>query len=208
MIKIKKFITKFFLSNTYIIYSEKTKNSFIIDIGDFTNEMLEFILKEKLKIIYLILTHEHFDHINGINKIKEKHKDIKTISSEECSQGLQDASLNLSKYTGVSFQTESSDILIENLKNNQINFEQNIIEFYKLPGHSPGSIGIYFENKLFIGDTIIKGYKTVTKIKGASKEKLKESINFIFKKFSKDTVVYPGHGEIFRLSEVKEKEII
>ena len=64
---------------------------------------------------------------------------------------------------------------------------------------------ISVDNILFTGDTIMFGYKPLLlKRHNASFEDFKKSVEQLFNAFSRDTLVFPGHGSIFKLHEVKD----
>ena len=56
-------------ANCYILTDKKSRESAVIDPGDF-NEALKNAVKD-LNIKYILLTHGHFDHILGVCGIKE-----------------------------------------------------------------------------------------------------------------------------------------
>ena len=59
-------------SNCYVIYEEYHKSCIIIDPGTYgSKEVIKFIDSKNLIAEYVILTHEHFDHIWGVNALVE-----------------------------------------------------------------------------------------------------------------------------------------
>lgn len=195
-------------SNCYIIYSKINSLCVLVDPGtEDCIELFDFLEKQKLTPIYVILTHEHFDHIWGINNLLSKFN-FKLICSENCLNAIGNKKKNLSIfYDNKGFEVNLKDIITisdDFLFYDDIRF--NIIE---TPGHSLGSITIWFDNILFTGDVIIKDKKTVTKLPGGSIEKLKESLNNLSSLFkNKPTMVYPGHGESFWFNEIDFSKLI
>ena len=76
MLKIKRFIFNPFLENTYLIWDEETNIAAIIDPGCYDADerafVEDFILRNSLKLNFLLLTHCHIDHIFGNSFIKQK----------------------------------------------------------------------------------------------------------------------------------------
>jgi len=74
---IKTFIFNPFHENTYLLFDE-TCECIIIDAGcyedDEQSELVEFIEKNQLKLKKIVNTHNHIDHILGINFLKSKYK--------------------------------------------------------------------------------------------------------------------------------------
>ena len=196
-------------SNCYVIYQDGNAGCIVVDPGtEECSELFQFFEIHSLIPEYIILTHEHFDHLWGVNKLKDFFS-IKTICSVTCAEKIVDRKKNMSVfYNQVGFQSYPSDILIENTNCTFI-WNTNKFEFVITEGHTDGSICIILEDKLFTGDTIIKNHKTVVKFPGGNKEKLDNSLKIIFSKFDGLKIhVYPGHGDCFYLDEIDIEEII
>jgi glyoxylase-like metal-dependent hydrolase (beta-lactamase superfamily II) len=202
-VKTRRIINSPIDSNSFILYREDKSNCIVIDPGTPGCDKLLLILNElKLKPEYIFLTHEHFDHIWGVNKLKDTFNS-KIVCSKECAESIIQRKKNMSVfYDQKGFDTYPADILIEDL--NYMLFQDGIkIEFIASQGHSNGSICILVGNNLFTGDTIIYNTKTVLKFPGGSKEKLKLSLEMIFSKLKDKVIsVFPGHGNCFLLSEI------
>ena len=188
-------------SNCYVITVSGLTKCIVVDPGtEYCNELMNFLLKKNLKIDFILLTHEHFDHIWGCNYLKEKF-DCKIVCSELCSSNIVLSKRNLSVFFNqIGFITSKADILLESV-NWELNWNYNKIIFFNTPGHSNCSICFSIGNNLFTGDTMIKGLKTVTKISGGNRNLLEESLNQIFFEYNENTIIYPGHGDVFTLNE-------
>ncbi|MHC1704345.1 MAG: MBL fold metallo-hydrolase [Tenuifilaceae bacterium] len=197
MLQIKCFKNHPIDSNCYLIFDQNFRNSIVVDPGtDQDIELNDFIELNKIKVDYIILTHEHFDHIWGVNSLRSKFP-CKVICSTECGEKVVDKKKNLSLfYDNVGFQIDPPDTKIETdfyeFKWNNYN-----INIFKTPGHSDGSICIQVNNYLFTGDTIIKGEKTVLKLPNSNKNSLLKSLKIIESICSPDTLILSGHGDSF-----------
>jgi len=208
-ILVQRIINKPVDSNSYVIYKQNIKNCIVVDPGtENCTILLDFLYSNNLIPEYIILTHEHFDHIWGVNKLKDIFKS-KIVCSKDCSKKIIDKKKNMSVfYNQIGFETYPADILIEDI-NYVLSFNNYIINFIKTPGHTNSSICINIDKKLFTGDTIIKGLKTVIKLPGGNKKKLLESLNEIFTKFyNQDIKLYPGHGDVCFINEIKIEKLI
>jgi len=194
-------------SNTYIIYDRKSGNeSIIIDPGNNDISYLQSLIEEK-KLLprFILLTHEHFDHIAGVEPLRDSYNGIKVIASEICSRLIQNDKKNMSAFFyDLGFVVKQVDITIEDVYF-KLDWNGYTFKFYVTKGHSEGAICIYVDNFLFTGDTLINGNKTVTRLPGGSKNELKKTLSFIFSTFSPETLVFPGHGEPFYLYDVNLK---
>jgi len=94
------------------------------------------------------------------------------------------------------------DIILEEI-GYTLEWNSHKIDFISTPGHSNGSICILINNKLFSGDTIMQ-YKPFIPRKRVSIDILRESINSILLSNNGATIIYPGHGEPFLLSDYKK----
>ena len=59
-------------ANCYIMFDQDSKDAVIIDPGDEAEKIILAIVKEKLKPLVLLNTHNHFDHTGANNEIKQK----------------------------------------------------------------------------------------------------------------------------------------
>lgn len=181
-------------SNCYIIYTDQNNACIIVDPGtEEPIELLRFLDSNDLYPEYIVLTHEHFDHIWGVNRLKEKYG-IQLISNRNCSEQIIDKKKNLSLfYNQKGFVTYHSDIFIDEMPT--LYWNDNEISFIQTPGHSLGSICFLVKDLLFTGNTVILNEKTVVKLPGANKADLLASISLLAKlKYCK---IYSGHGESF-----------
>ena len=197
---IERIVNKPIDSNSYVIWKKDSNQCVVVDPGsEDSGELINFFDKNQLVPEYIILTHEHFDHIWGVNKLKDLYNP-KIVCSFECASHIIDAKKNLSLFFNqIGFETYQADLAIESI-HNRLHWNNTTIEFIKTLGHSQGSISFYIENNLFCGDLMIKGHKTITKLPGGNKHQLKESINNIFSEFCHSkTIVFSGHGDIFTL---------
>lgn len=205
MIQVKSFINQLMSSNCYVVFDDKTLRCFVIDPGSqYSEKEIEFIDSKKLKLDYIILTHEHSDHTWGCNALLEKYNP-KLICSELCKYNLSSAGDAYFQYyyeeTDYTYSVKRIDYTIESL-NNSLAWSDHIIKFINTPGHSMGSVCIELDNALFTGDTLMR-YKPYVNKRNGSMELYKKSISMLMTTYSGETMIYPGHGEPFKLKNIK-----
>ena len=212
MLVFKKHIYELIDSNMYI--ATEGENALIIDPN--INESAILYLREKnVKDILIILTHEHYDHISGVNWLREVFP-CRVLCSNACAENLKSITKNGSKFFSVLFLSEDkekleeaklvkpvtcvSDIVFSESK--KMEWNGHYIELYETPGHSSGSICIIVDHEyLFTGDSLLKELKVITKLPTGNKKKYLEYTLPFLSSLDKNLWVYPGHGEDGRLKE-------
>ena len=58
-------------SNCYVVVNEKSKESIIIDPGKITKELISQIEEQHLKLVAVLITHNHSSHIHGLKTLKK-----------------------------------------------------------------------------------------------------------------------------------------
>lgn len=161
-----------------------------------------------------ILTHEHYDHISGLDWMHLLK--VPVLASEACNESLGSPKVNQSRYYDLFciLQKRLAGDIIPDVKeyigyadklfHDEASFEWNghHILLKETPGHSKGSICILIDNKyLFSGDSLFPDRDTNCSILGGSLEQLKNiSMPWILS-LDKGITVYPGHYEVFRLGD-------
>ncbi|KQO33258.1 hypothetical protein ASF10_18020 [Flavobacterium sp. Leaf82] len=196
-------------SNCFVLYNNLNPSCIIIDPGsEDCIELLIFLKENNLVPEYIILTHEHFDHIWGVNKLLELF-DCTIVCSKKSSESIVDKKKNLSIfYNQVGFEIALTG-KVRIISDEVLKLGNYILQFKETPGHSLGSVSFWINEMLFTGDVFIKDTKTVTKLPGGSKEQLSKTIYELDKLFNKKSMmVYPGHGEIFLFRDIDFNKVI
>jgi hydroxyacylglutathione hydrolase len=180
-------------TNCYVASCPDTKQALIIDPGlDFPAEaqqIFEYIQEAQLKVIYIINTHGHSDHIKGNASMQEKY------SVPICIHPL-DAPLidrpDKEKYP--------ADIMLD--EGNFLQCGGEVLKIIHTPGHTPGSICLVGERLIFTGDTLFAGGIGRTDFAGGSMSDMTKSLQKITS-LPEYLLVYPGHGETSMIGEEK-----
>ena len=190
-------------SNCYVLYDKAIgEDCIVIDPGSKDDvDLLSFIDKSGLRPKYIVLTHEHFDHCWGVNKLVELFG-IPIICSRLCADCIGSEKRNCSVFYDYNerFFISGNVICLESI-NFVLHFANTELKFFPSPGHSAASVCFSIQNYLFTGDTLIKSLRTVTKLPTGSVSQLKDSIAIIEKLKGHNLMVCPGHGEQFPLDE-------
>ena len=179
-------------TNSYLLYDPSTKEAALFDVGDSVNKLMSIIKEKKLEVRYLFCTHLHFDHVMGIEEIREELPEAKLAFHKKELDVLK----NMGRFARIfGFKPSSIGELEIPIEDGQI-FNVGDIEIKAIlsPGHTPGSICFYFNNSLLSGDVLFYRGVGRTDFYGGSFEVLEKSIKNLFE-LPDETKVYPGHGD-------------
>jgi glyoxylase-like metal-dependent hydrolase (beta-lactamase superfamily II) len=184
-------------SNCYVIRKEGTKVCILVDPSQEGIDVLaNYLLLENLRPGYILITHEHFDHLSSVESLRREY-DCKLVATAACSDNITNPKKNLSLfYDQNGFACSPADIIIDD-NNDELKWENTQIKFYVTPGHSAGGMCFSISNNLFTGDTFLRDHKTVVKLPGGNKNVLQQSISMLREIFGKNVMIFPGHGEPF-----------
>lgn len=202
---VRQIIHPVFTSNTYILSDESEKYVWLIDVGNF--EEVNEILSEDTFVKGVFITHYHYDHIYGINKLIAKYPNCVVYASNHTIEGLYSEKMNLSFY-------HESPIVFEGTLTKEIKgtdefelFSNCKLEIIETPGHNLGCLTYKIGNYLFTGDSFIPNAPVVTKLKGGNKLVNIDSLIIIHSYINENTVVCSGHGRIFTGHELTSNQV-
>ncbi len=183
----KKITTGPLQNNIYFVIDEKTKNAIMIDCGQDAREVIDFINSIRIKVKYIVFTHNHFDHTRAINEVISHISPVTVCIHEK--DNLNEINANL-------LLKDNSSIELDGLK----------LRVIHTAGHTKGSICLYIKEKgiIFTGDTLFKNATGRTDLQGGSSEEMKKSLEMLSKLPDK-TKVYPGHGDETTIGEERRK---
>ncbi|WP_456074052.1 MBL fold metallo-hydrolase [Holdemanella biformis] len=184
-------------ANCYLVM--ENHHALIIDPADILPNLDEILNQNDCTLDAIVLTHAHFDHISGVDKIVNKFGCDVYLNPNEF-DFLLDPDLNSSSafYMDVTCNANSKP-LIEG-KNEIAGFE---VEAIYCPGHSIGSTVLKIEDCLFTGDVLFQGSIGRMDLATGSVSSMKQSLKKLVQ-FNKDYKVYPGHGPTTSLSQEKK----
>ena len=175
--KVVKFVSGILDTNTYLL--EEDGHLLVIDPA------VHAALLERCReaaTVTVLLTHEHFDHSSGLNRIRELcASSCRVIAGAVCSKRIQDTKANLSAYADVltelggkqipkhwpPFSCNAADITFDNRY--AFRWMGHEVELFSTPGHSAGSCCIVLDDMLFVGDTVLEN-NLMVKFPGSSKK--------------------------------------
>ena len=184
-------VNSIFNSITYIIPVGNQKDCYLVDCGD-----VEKVIKQGWLVRGVLLTHAHFDHIYGLNKLMEKFPDALVYTNADGQKGLQNPKWNFSRY-----HEEVENFVFCKSENVRVFESCGVYEFDKdikvevlfTPGHDLSCITYKISNCLYTGDAYIPGIKVVTTFPRSNKQVAKESLERLQKLECLGLKIMPGH---------------
>lgn len=204
--EIKRYESGLLSSNMYVIVEEN--HAIVIDPFDDTSPAAG------LTIDYILLTHEHYDHISGVNTWKER-TGASVLCSKACAENIQNPKKNLAnhfkefcelqtwlklekipasnpKYSCSADQTFEDEMSLD--------WQGHTFRLFEIPGHSQGGIGILLDEKeFFSGDSLMENSEIELRMPGGSRKKWKEIGSKRIEKLPTGVRVWPGHFNEFCL---------
>ena len=157
---------------TYIISSGKGREALIIDpVIDHTKKYIKILKDLELKLVKVIDTHIHADHISGLNELN-KQTECTRIMGEESESEVIDLRVK-----------ENEKVKIEGVE---------LITLYT-PGHTKCSYSYLMNDRVFTGDTLLINGSGRTDFQGGSAMEQYDSIFNKLLKLPNKTLVYPAH---------------
>ena len=185
--QIQRIINSVFTSNTFILTDENSQDCWLVDVGDI-DPIWDIIEKRIVKGVFL--THSHYDHIYGINKLVERFPECMIYTSLHGKEGLFSDKLNFSRYHGdpILFQGDHIRVLEEG---DEISlFPGVVLKTIYTPGHDWSCMTYYTDNVIFTGDSYIPNIKVVTSLPKSNKVEAQVSLDRILE-FCKNRDIYP-----------------
>ena len=157
---------------TYLIASAKGREAVIIDpVIENVHEYIKLLEVLDLKLVKVIDTHIHADHVTGASKLKQE--------------------TNCTTLMGEHTPAETVEIKVKD--NEIIDIDSLKIKSLYTPGHTSDSYSFLLDNYLFTGDTLlINGTGRTDFQNGNSKDAYNSLFNNLLK-LPEETLVYPGH---------------
>jgi len=178
-------------ANCYILGCERTREAAVIDPGGDSDKILIALARDKLRCVYIINTHGHFDHSAENRRLKE-------VTGAQLLIHRADASMILHQGASGSswgMNVENSPPPDRYLKEGDIiTFGDISLKVLHTPGHSPGGISLFSDKMVFVGDTLFAGSIGRTDFPGGDYEGLIRNVREKIFPLGDDVVVYPGHG--------------
>jgi len=157
---------------TYLISSGRGREALIIDpVIEHTEEYIKVLEKLDLKLVKVIDTHIHADHITGLNELNKR--------------------TSCTRIMGEKSKSEVIDLRIKDSE--KINVENIELKAIYTPGHTDCSYSYLMNDRVFTGDTLLINATGRTDFQNGSSEDAYDSLFNKLLKLPENTLVYPAH---------------
>lgn len=170
-------------TNCYIVINEETLECVVIDPGDESNTILDYIETNRLICRAVMLTHGHYDHVGAVNEVMEQSGcTLMYINPRDEGYEIGMSGMKFKMPAGGKYYDDGDIIKIAGLT----------FGVLATPGHTPGSVTLICGSALFTGDTLFRGSCGRTDFPGGSMRAEMQSLKRICE-LPGDFEVYPGH---------------
>ena len=174
-----------------MINDSETKEAILIDPGSESARIIAHVQNKGVNLRSIINTHCHIDHVAELAVIQNYFKVPFYIHAEE--KPLLDGLEEQGRFFGI--DTKGIPDVAGNLsEGSQVQLGKMSGLVLHTPGHSPGSLSLYFGNHLFVGDCIFMDSIGRTDLYKGNYNQLIKSIKEKILSLPDDTIIYPGHG--------------
>ena len=170
---------------TYVISSGEGREALIIDpVIEHTDEYIKMLEKLKLKLVKVIDTHIHADHITALNELNKR--------------------TSCSRLMGENSKSEVIDVKIKD--NDKVTVENIEIRAMYTPGHTDCSYSYLMNDRVFTGDTLLINGTGRTDFQNGNSYDAYDSLFNNLLKLPENTLVYPAHDYNGKKFSTIEKE--
>lgn len=185
-----------FSQNCTILWCEKTLEAAVVDPGGDLAEVEAAVARKELKVVKILLTHGHVDHVAGTKALKEK-LGVPVEGPHEEDAFLLEALPETAR--GYGFPPAPSFTPDRWLKDGDtVTFGEETLEVLHCPGHTPGSVVFFHpgERVAIVGDVLFQGSIGRTDFPRGNAKDLVNSVRNKLFPLGDDVVFIPGHGPL------------
>ncbi|MCI8800443.1 MAG: MBL fold metallo-hydrolase [Lachnospiraceae bacterium] len=190
-------------TNCYFLYREGAHETIVVDPADKGANIYSALAKNGFQVAGILLTHGHFDHIWGLDGLRDAANaaaeaegggPVQAYACEAERELLKSARMNVSEQAGRACETYA-DVYVKD--GQEITLAGMTCTVIATPGHTAGGCCYYFEEAgiLVSGDTLFAESVGRTDFPTGSMGTLVRSVKDRLFVLPEDTRVYPGHGE-------------
>ena len=168
-------------TNCYVVTDEATLDCAVIDPGDESNTILDYLEENRLHCRAIFLTHGHYDHVGAVEAVAEETGATVYMNRRDDTGG-RDPRMPFTLPKNGEYYDDGDAVEIAGLR----------FEVLATPGHTPGGVSLVCGDALFTGDTLFRGSCGRTDLPGGDMDQQLRSLRRLCS-LKGDYEVYPGH---------------
>lgn len=205
--QISRFVVNMVQENCYLVWDE-TREAVLIDCGALYEEeqkaIVDFVRQHQLKVVRLLNTHGHFDHVFGAQFVNETFGVRIEMCADE-KETYEQAAMQMKGFLHV--DCPFNTLVVENFfkDGDELMFGNTVLKVIATPGHTPGGVCFYCESEgvLFSGDSLFKRSIGRCDLPGGNENLLISSLKERVLTLPEKVQVLPGHGDMTTIAEEK-----
>lgn len=190
--------------NCSIFGDETSREAIVVDPGDDIQNIVAILERYGLKVMAIVITHAHIDHIGGAHRLKALTGAAVYMNQRD--QELYDRLDMQAAWLGIP-TPERTSIDQDIRDGDRLLLGGTGFEVRHTPGHTQGSISIFIpaEAKLLAGDTLFARSIGRTDLPGGDGRQILHSIKDKLMVLPEETIVIPGHGPATTIGAEREQ---
>ena len=183
-----------FSQNCSIVWCDETMEGIVVDPGGDVQQLAAIIEEIGVKVVNLVLTHGHLDHVGGTVPLAEI-LNVNIVGPHKADnfwlQGLENQSQMFGFPLCKAFEPNT---WLE--EGDKVTFGNQVIDVIHTPGHTPGHVVLFSEQArmAFVGDVLFNGAIGRTDFPQGDFNTLIASIKTKLWPLGSDVTFVPGHG--------------
>ena len=184
--------------NCFILACEETREGIVVDPGDNVPAILELLVEDDIRVVEIVGTHGHFDHIGRVDSLKRETG--APFAVHEADLPVVKALSEVAPLFGLETDPppDVDRFLVEG---DAVRFGKEDLEVIHTPGHAPGNISLSWPGHVIVGDILFAGSVGRTDFEGGDMGILLQSVREKLFPLGDETQVYPGHGPSTTIGE-------
>jgi hydroxyacylglutathione hydrolase len=176
-------------ANCYLVWDEE-RHACAVDPGGEADRLGRLVAEEDLQLEAILVTHGHFDHVEGVAGLAEA-----TGAKVYCSAPVVSVLSGKAgcSATGLPIPGVPSESIVLVGDGTDLKVGGLLVKVIATPGHTPGDVTFEIDGALFCGDLLFHGSVGRTDFPGGDFRELVGSVSRLLERYPLSTDVYPGH---------------